>query len=121
MKPQIQRWMFALLAFVLIAGCASTSETEGAADVPVEVRNNLIPPTSLTVWMVPTVGGRDMLGVVPPGATQTLGFNMFSASGEYRLQAQTTAGEEIWSYPFILSESDAAVIWDLSANNIQVN
>lgn len=121
MQLRIPRWILALFAVVLLAGCASTSESDGAADVAVEVQNDLVPPTSLTVWMVPTVGGRDMLGVVPPGATQTLEFNMTSASGEYRLQAETTAGEEIWSYPFILSESDAAVVWDLSANSIQVN
>ncbi len=120
MKLQLSRWALALIAIFLIGGCASTGENSGVADVQVEVVNDLIPPTSLSIWVVPSIGGRDMLGSVPPGATRTLGYNMVTASGEYRLQGETTAGDEIWSNPFILSESDATVVWDLSANSIVV-
>ncbi|HET7274912.1 MAG TPA: hypothetical protein VFI91_07010 [Longimicrobiaceae bacterium] len=120
---RITRLMMALslIAVLAVSGCASAgagSATEG--DLAVRVVNDIIPPTSLTIWMVPTTGGRDMIGVVPPGATRTLDYNLVTASGEYRIQGETTGGEELWSYPFVLSDSDTLVEWDVSANSITI-
>ena len=79
------------------------------------VENNLIPPTSLSVYAVPEVGSRSLVGAVEPGATATLRFNPMAGTGQFRFVAETTAGNEIASNPVTISPG-ATVRWDVSAN-----
>ena len=107
----------------IVIGCASGGEMDaveaGAAmdgeGVAVEVENNLIPSTSLTVWMVSRTGTRNMLGTVSPGETDVLTTTgLFD--GDYRLMAETTAGEELWSNSFYVGDTSDTVTWDMNAN-----
>ncbi len=104
-----------LAAALLLAACAAAVPGAADAELLIRVQNNLVPPTSLTVWAVPATGTRQMLGTVDPSTTATLRFDPAPAAGQYRLMAETTAGTEIVSNPVVLS--DAAVVqWDLSSN-----
>jgi hypothetical protein len=104
-----------LAALLLLAACGLPGRAgDGANRVQLRVENNLIPPTSLTVFAVPEVGSRRMAGVVRPGETATLTFSAPVVEG-YRFTAQTTAGREIVSNTVTLGPGRAAV-WDVNAN-----
>lgn len=102
------------------AGEAGMSEASPQHGVAVEVENNLVPPTSLTVWIISDAGGRQMLGSVSPRDTNVLDADIGRLGSEYRLVGETTAGNEVASRPFVITESTATVTWDLTANTIVV-
>ncbi|MEW5930510.1 MAG: hypothetical protein AB1941_23875 [Gemmatimonadota bacterium] len=93
---------------------AAAAVAEGAKVV--RVQNNLIPPSSLTVYAVPQTGVRQMLGVLQPSEAKTFTFEP-AAIGEYRLVAQATAGSEIVSRDFTFAGT-RGVTWDMNSNVI---
>ncbi len=101
---------------VSLSACASGGMGGGGeGSVAVEVRNNLIPPTSLSVYAVPDIGSRQLVGVVQPGATRTLRFNPLGSGGQYQFMAETTEGRDIVSNPLTISIG-ATITWDVNAN-----
>lgn len=111
--------MLALLPACAAGGAAAADAELGANAAAVRVNNNLIPPTSLTVWAVPQTGTRSLLGNVNPNGTATLGWDAVRVGGEFRLLAQTTAGQEIVSRPFYFDGS-GVVEWSLQTNTVRV-
>lgn len=118
------------IAALLIAAACSSGGTlsngptvgtpEPAADqVTVLVNNDLIPPTTLSVWAAPERGARQLLGNATPSSTVTLAFVPTVASSSYRLVARTTAGHDIQSNPVVLAAGDSAV-WSVQANTVTV-
>lgn len=107
-----RRWLVLVLPLLLVA-CASPRGTEESR-ATLRVENDLIPPTSLSVYAVPEIGSRILVGVVPPGETTTLTFDAAAAS-DYRFVAETTAGREITSDEITLGSGDGA-IWSVNAN-----
>jgi hypothetical protein len=109
----------ALIPAVTIAGCASVrGRTQGpTVPIDVEVRNNLLLPTDLTVYTVDAIGNRTLLGGVPPGATTVLRFKPVSFSEPYRLLARRALGRDIRSQSFsVLSDMTGRIIWTLVPN-----
>jgi hypothetical protein len=102
---------------VLLGACASGGGMSGGGQgsVALEVENNLIPPTSLSVYALPEIGSRQLVGIVQPGRTRVLRFDPVGASGQYRFMAETTEGREIVSNPLTIS-SGATVSWDVNSN-----
>lgn len=101
---------------VLIAACAtggSAAGTEGGTAL--EVQNNLIPPTALSVYLVPEFGSRRLIGQVQPGRSRVIRFNPLGSGGQFRFAAETTFGREIVSNPVSVELGDS-IRWDLSAN-----
>lgn len=125
MKP----WtVLRLLVVLVLVGCGGGAATQagaeaGAAVAPAEgevvvrVQNNVIPPTSLTVWAVPETGVRRMLGVMQPSETKTFTFEPSLPNTQYRLVAQATAGSELVSREFTFA-GVSGVTWDMSLNVI---
>jgi hypothetical protein len=105
-----------LLSTALASACATATQGEASAEggAQIRVQNNLIPPTSLTVYAVGETGTRRLLGSVNPNSTQTLRFET-SAGGQYRILARTTAGREILSNP-VTVRSGEGIRWDVQAN-----
>lgn len=101
-------------------GGAATDEALPGEGVAVQVENNLIPPTSLTIWLVSTTGARELLGTVSPSETKTLAATEARFGGDYRLVAETTAGRELASREFFVGDDTTGVEWDLNANMISV-
>lgn len=107
-----------LAMLTALGGCASGSGAAGASgqgSTALEVRNTLIPPTSVSVYAVPEIGSRRLVGVVQPGATRVLRFDPTTTSGQYNFVAETTSGQELVSNPISFS-SGASLRWDLSSN-----
>ena len=103
-----------VLVMTALAGCASAPAGGAANEVAVRVNNNLIPPTSLSVYMVPEVGARRLLGTVPPGSNRTLRYNPVGVGGTYRLVGETVGGTDIPSTPFSLTGA-GVVNWDVQS------
>ncbi|MDP9349387.1 MAG: hypothetical protein M3P24_09665 [Gemmatimonadota bacterium] len=105
-----------LLSTILSSACAPAAQGEASAGdgVLVRVQNNLIPPTSLTVYAVSETGTRRLLGSVNPNVTETLRFEA-GAGGQYRILARTTAGQEVLSNP-VSVRSGEGIRWDVQAN-----
>lgn len=101
---------------LLIAACASTRENAPGSEVSVQVENDLIPPTTLTIYAIPESGARQSLGVVRPSQSQTLTFRP-SFEGQYQFVAETTGGRQIVSNTISLGQGDAAV-WNINSNII---
>lgn len=111
------------LALLLLGLGACASAGAGAAtggDTMLVVENNLAVPTTLTVYAVPEVGTRTLVGTVTSGANATLRFDPIGAGGRYRFVAETTSGNEIVSNPVTFS-AGATVRWNLSANLASVS
>jgi hypothetical protein len=111
-------WLAAALLSVTAAACASTSEGSAQNQIGVEVRNDLIPASALTVYLVPETGSRRLLGNVSPAETKTLSFQELSV-GQYRLMARTTGGQEIVSNPIVLADAKT-LRWTLTSNILTV-
>lgn len=108
------------LAFALaLTACATTG---GAAEqetvVGIEVENTLPAGGSLTIWIVPELDPRTLLGTVAPGETATFDYTT-RAAGRYVLVARTTGGSEIVSRRFAIP-GEATVSWNLNTNTVHV-
>jgi multidrug efflux pump subunit AcrA (membrane-fusion protein) len=116
--PSVRRlavlWLLALAP--LLGACASGAPGTGER-VNVQVDNDLIPPTVVTVYAVqaPATGARRLVGTVEPSTDRTLSFDAGFAAGQYVFVARTTAGREIVSNPVSLSP-DVTVVWSLTSN-----
>ena len=110
--------VIALLVAGTAAGCASASQ-RSTDDQPLEirVRNNLMPPTSLSISLLPSSGARSFVGLVAPSQTKTLEYDFPAAAGMYRLLAEATDGSALASRAFVMP-SDNGVEWDLALNQI---
>jgi hypothetical protein len=99
----------------LLAACG-TGARGGSAGEPVLVRvnNNLVAPTVISVYLVPEVGGRRLLGTVTPGSQATLRYSGSTIGVNFRLVARTTGGTEIPSTPFSVRQGET-VHWDLQS------
>lgn len=123
----------AALALALLAvGCAPAAGAAGSGSpsaqqeadamnrIGVQVRNTVVPPTSLTVYAVDSGGGtRRILGSVSPNRRSTFSFNPAANVSTYRLMARTTGGQELFSTPFTAGLGET-VIWDVQLNSIRV-
>ena len=110
----------ALLLAGTAAACASTSQRSVDPDpLEIRMRNNLIPPTSLTISLLPAAGPRSFVGLVSPSETKTLELDLTTPAGPYRLLAEATDGSAMASRQFMITNDDG-VEWNLSQNRIWV-
>ncbi len=98
-----------LSAGVSCAMGARSAETPG--QVVVEVRNNLTPPTSITVFVLPESGGREYLGSVDPLDTRELTVPQ-PPTGTYRFLARTAEGSEFVTNPVAFRPGEV-LQWDV--------
>lgn len=113
LRSSLSVLMVALFA-ALSGGCAAAGTGAAGGEVAVRVQNNLIPPTTLTIYAVPETGARRLLGSVTPNSTQTFTF-LPGAGVQHRFMARTTAGAEVVSNPVPVSPG-ATVRWDVQSN-----
>jgi hypothetical protein len=85
--------------------------------VPIQVEHNAPVTTSLTIYLVDSLGTRHLLGVVAPAQTETFVIEEPTAPGPYRLIAEGVPGRGIASRPIHLAIRDG-VRWILSTNTI---
>ena len=123
---QIRSTVGLALVLALSAACASapTGEEQRMGTQPsvvVQVFNNQIPPTTITVSVVePGAGEEALLGTVAPNQTESFSYDPADfRSGTFQLRATGTSGEEILSEPFTLAAA-TAVEWDIVNNDVNV-
>lgn len=121
---RLARHAVTVCAVLLAAGCASSGSTAEGTDavdpnaVAVTVNNDLVPPASITVWMVPETGSRRRLGTISPNGQDTFSFSPTSA-GEYRILAEHVGGGSTTSNPVVLN-GVRTLTWSLSNSVVQV-
>lgn len=116
------------VALLLAAACATGRAGDGAGRSEegylVEVRNDLIPPTYVTVRVVSGAeGSRTLLGSVSPGQTRSFEFSGYALSGGYRLVAELSDGSDVVSRTFTLATmppDTRLITWRLRSNSLDV-
>jgi hypothetical protein len=97
----MRSWLWIGLVALVAAGACASGERQASTGedrtVQVTVENDLQPPTSVTVYIGEQIGTRRTLGDVGPLDTRTFSFELPSRTGNYRLVARTTSGEQLQS------------------------
>jgi hypothetical protein len=113
-------------AFIALAACSSStgggtgSPAGGGGGIAVQVTNDVVPPTSITVWMVPETGSRRRLGTISPNGQDTFNYNPAIRSMEHRIVAQASGAQDRTSNPFVL-EGVTSVQWSVSSVVVRTN
>ena len=110
---------------LLASACASTpdgrdtSEDEAGESQPahatITVDNDLLPSSSVSVWVLRESGRQVLLGSVGPVQRRDLRYEVPSGVVNFRLRARPIGGEDIVSNSFALY-NNARVHWALRAN-----
>lgn len=108
-------------ATILVLGACATAGGAGGEEtvVDIEVENTLSPPVSVTIWIVPELDPRELLGTVGPGEAEAFSYTA-GAAGRYRLVAETTAGGDLLSRRFAIPGDVETVSWNMSTNTVHV-
>lgn len=111
-------------AFLAVGSCSTArpgpeSSGSDAAEVEFAVRNDIVVPTSVSVFVVTEDGSEQLLGQVPAGTSRVLRFRPRFHSLEHRLRAETETGREIASTPFTLV-GVSRVSWRLRTNRLEL-
>ncbi len=108
----------AILLGVALVGCASGPRRNPDTDpraIAIEVDNNLIPASALTVWAVPDGGTQMLVGNVGPSERKTLRYLPTTRALNFRLRARMTGGQDRLSNPITMIEG-ARVTWNVQSN-----
>lgn len=111
------------LAFAACAssGAGGMDESEPAGDgITIEVNNDLVPPASITVFIVPETGSRRRLGSVAPGGRESFNYTPMAVGLDHRLVAEVGGGSDAQTNPFILGSAVTRVQWNVSDPNARV-
>ncbi|HEX6068696.1 MAG TPA: hypothetical protein VFZ18_02705 [Longimicrobiaceae bacterium] len=115
------KWLPLLVAPLLLAACAAGggSREDAVEPITVAVRNDLRPPTAVTVRLFSDGGARYLLGNVPPQQTRSLPVEVGFVAGEYHLVAEAADGRELRSRTFAAFPF-GRVEWTLFSNSLSV-
>jgi hypothetical protein len=110
-----------LAALVLVGACASgPREEEGPREtLDITVHNNLIPPTILTISLVPTSGPERNLGEAWGSRSTDFRYNGLAPRGQYRLLARGTGNRAMASEVLVL-DGVLALEWTLQSNRVTI-
>lgn len=121
------RQSIVLLGIAALASCASggggaepaASQAAGES-VTVNVTNDLVPPSTVVIWMDPTTGGRRRLGEVQPNAQGRFTFNPAIRNEDHQLVAERTGGGAQESNPFVLT-GVSTLQWNVSSRVVRTS
>lgn len=114
-------WLPLLVAPLLLGACATGggSREDAVEPITVAVRNDLRPPTEVTIRLFADGGARYLLGSVPPQQTRSLSAELGAVAGEYHLVAEAADGRELRSRTFAAFPF-GRVEWSLFNNSLSV-
>ena len=121
MRARIFSCVFALVALAACARGADESEPQpqGQAQLEVHIDNNLIPPASLEIFLVPRSGIERSLGNLIGSGMRRLRYHGMPLQGEYRVVGRTPDNRTI-SSSIIVLDHVTSIEWDLMRNLIEV-
>jgi hypothetical protein len=108
---------FALLA---LSACATAQNSATQRQLDVRILNNLIPPHTMTVYLVPRSGIEYNLGDVFGSGTHMLRYQGLGLQGEYQLVARISGSNQAVASSIIVLDRVRSIEWDLQRNYIQV-
>lgn len=111
----------ALLAVMLAgAGCASAgSSNDTQAQIRVVINNNLIPPSTTEIFLVPNSGIERSLGTISGSGLHELRYTGIKLAGENQLVARTRDSRTVFSTTLVM-DGVQAIKWDLMRNYLEV-
>ncbi len=115
-----------LFACARAGGGGRESAEASGSGISIQVTNDLIPGTSIVVWVVPEVGNRQRLGPVPPNGRRSFQYSPRLETEIYLVAvpegpASGTMGpvSERRSTPFPVTRVQS-VTWSVSAMNVRI-
>ncbi|MGH7470169.1 MAG: hypothetical protein ACRENP_19660 [Longimicrobiales bacterium] len=105
-------------ALLLVAACA-TASPGSTSTVDIVIENNLIPPGTVTIYLVPRGGIERLLGTVTSSGRRSLQYRGLPPVGEHRLFARTISGQTISSNTFVM-DGVLALEWSLASNFVRI-
>lgn len=121
------QWLTTLTAVLLLAvlpACASTGAANGGGEnaIRVQVDNNLVPSTTVSISAVTQAGSPMRLGSVIAGGEHTFSFEPLTTTGTFRLVADPPGPSgQLISDPIVFPADGAALIkWGLATNSLLV-
>jgi hypothetical protein len=116
---RIRHALVLLVALPLLAGgCSVFKASSRGESVLVQVENNLVVPTPISVYVLSAAGDRRLLGTVNAGAHTTLRFRSPVITGNYRFEARVASqrlGDTLQS-PLVALSGGETVTWDVRSN-----
>lgn len=112
----------ALLLATTGAACASAGggQVVEDPDVTIEVENNLVPPTAVTILVSAATRPEQVLGPVNSQETERFQLRTAVIPGRYRLVAERADGARIFSRVIQVVSDGTTVEWDLELNLINL-
>lgn len=125
-KLRLARIAFVLLASFGASACAAGGGAggDGAAapsgdQVRIVIDNDMIPPSNITVYMVPESGGRRRLGTVPGSQRVNFNYSPTARSLNFTLVAEVVGENDRRSETFNLVNV-TGIEWALSRSNVRL-
>lgn len=121
MKTRMVRTLIAFGLAGISAGCFGLFGGGGPEyTATVVVRNDLDPPSVLTILLTQDEDDRETLGTVTPGQESSLSYTSSELQGSYQLVARQSSGASVTSREFTLFDG-ALVRWQVRSNTLSVS
>ena len=99
-------------------GGAQTGGTQGQLDI--RINNNLIPPRTLTIYLVPRSGMEKNLGDLIGSGIRTVSYRGLALQGEYQLVARVVGAERAVFSNIVVLDKVRLIDWDLQRNFVEI-
>jgi hypothetical protein len=114
------------VAMLAVTSCAAGSnmdqgeESAGSGDqVSFVIDNDLVPASSVTVYVVPESGGRQRLGSIPGSGRQTFRFRPTARTMQFRIRAEVNGGNDVQTESFNLV-GISRIEWSTSRQDVRL-
>jgi hypothetical protein len=105
-----------VLAALGLGACAPAGLGTAERNATLIVMNNLEPPTTVEVFVDPSVGPRESIGRVPSGVTVSLGFIAPEQEATlYRFVVEAEGMVAIATEPIAVADG-STIVWDVGTN-----
>ena len=103
-----------------VTACATAQNSGTQRQLEVRILNNLIPPHTMTVYLVPRSGIEYNLGDVIGSGTHVLRYRGLGLQGEYQLLARITGSNRAVASNILVMDRVRSIEWDLQRNYVEV-
>lgn len=116
----MRKVLFATL-LLLTAGCATVPADPDAPQETLDIRvnNNLVPPVTLTISLMPVSGIERNLGQAFSSRATDFRYSGIAPRGQYQLVARATDERAMASNPIVL-DGVQAIEWNLQYNRVTI-
>lgn len=108
-------------SLLLLAGCATVPADPDAPQETLDIRviNNLVPPVTVTIYLVPASGIERNLGEAFSSRATDFRYSGIAPRGQYQLFARATDDRAMASTPIVL-DGVQAIEWNMQYNRVTI-